>query len=332
MPQQDIYAYLKSRFENSLNPHSLAIMKKVFAHPSVKQRRFACEDREHILTESPDERVARFTRWSVQLSAASAMEAMTNAGVTPDDISVLVLNTCTGYICPGISTYIIEKLKLSPDVRAFDMVGAGCGGAIPNVQSASAALTDVGYGVALSVSTEVCSATFEMGNDLSLIVSNSLFADGAGAAVISLGQGGLTLVDSANLTQPEHRETIRYVHKGGKLNNQLSLRLPEIVGEASATVVPKLLRRNHLQMSDIRHWVVHPGGEKILASVQSSLGLNDNDLRVCREVLQEYGNMSSATVWFILKRIMDAGIKPGERVIMLAFGAGLSAHAALFQA
>jgi predicted naringenin-chalcone synthase len=114
----------------------------------------------------------------------------------------LVVNTCTGYLCPGLSSYLLEKLGLPRNIRTYDLVGGGCGGAIPNLQAAQEYLKSAGKGTALCVAVEICSATFQMADDMSLLLSNALFADGAAAAVLWTRPQGLALVDSSNRHQP----------------------------------------------------------------------------------------------------------------------------------
>jgi alkylresorcinol/alkylpyrone synthase len=161
--------------------------------------------------EEPDARITRFMHWSVELSAQAIQKAMAKAGANVSDVTGLVVNTCTGYICPGISTYLIEKLGLSRTIRAYDLVGSGCGGAIPNLQVAESLLGKNGDGVVVSASVEICSATLQVDNDISLIVSNALFGDGAAAAVLSNRPKGLELVASAGRYVPEQRDAIRCV-------------------------------------------------------------------------------------------------------------------------
>jgi predicted naringenin-chalcone synthase len=208
------------------------------------------------------------------------------------------------------------------------MVGSGCGGAIPNLQAAEA-LVRSGEGPVLSVSVEICSATFEMDNDLSLILSNALFGDGAAAAVVSGSPAGWELTASACRYVPEQRDTIRYVHKKGKLHNQLSLKLPELVGPAAAEVVGEVLGGKGLAPRDVKHWALHTGGEKIVNAVRDGIGIPEERLAPVRRVLSEYGNMSSPTAWFVLDEIGRNGVAPGDWCIMVAYGAGLSAHAFL---
>ncbi len=329
--QEEGAAFLKKNFSARLRPGSIKLMEKVFAHPSVKSRRFAFTDAGSLVDEDPDKRVERFTRWALRLSAEAGRAALKRAGLAPRDISGLVVNTCTGYLCPGLSTYLIEEMGLGRSVKAYDLVGSGCGGAVPNLQLAGALAREKPEGAVLSVSVEICSCTFQMGDDASLIISNAIFGDGAGAAVVRARPGGFALVDSASRFAPEYREDIRFVHRNGQLHNQLSARLPGLAAQTAGALVQELLAANGLARGSISRWAVHPGGENVINSVQDKLGLAARDMRCTRKVLSGLGNMSSATVWFILREMELEGLRPGELVVMLAFGAGLSAHAYLLR-
>jgi predicted naringenin-chalcone synthase len=213
----------------------------------------------------------------------------------------------------------------------YDLVGSGCGGAIPNLEISESLVRQKKEGVVLSVSVEICTATFQMEDDLSLLLSNALFGDGAAAAVLWTKPQGYELVASSRRYVPEQRESIRYVHKNGQLYNQLSTRLPDMVRKAAAQVVADVLAPRSLKAGDIRHWALHSGGEKIINAVRDEIGLSEEQVHATRSVLSEYGNMSSPTVWFVLQELERRGVAPGEWCIMVAFGAGLSAHAFLLR-
>lgn len=309
----------------------LALMHKIFSHPSIAKRRFAFDNPECLVDEDPDSRIARYLHWAVELSADSVRKALDQVNLATDNVSCLVVNTCTGYVCPGISTYLIERLGLPYGIRAYDLVGSGCSGAVPNLQVAESQLRGGASRTVLSVSVEICSATFQMEDDLSLIISNALFSDGAGAAVIWERPEGLELVASASRYLPELRDHIRYVHKKGQLYNRITTQLPQIIKKEVAHVVKDLLASRSLRVEDVSRWAMHTGGEKIINEIKKELGLSEPQLSATRTVLSEYGNMSSPTVWFVLRKLLDEGIEKGEWCMMVAFGAGLSAHAFLLR-
>lgn len=321
----------EKHYQGKLSERSMTALQGLFAHPSIRQRRFGIDDIEDLVAEDPDRRMARFTHWSQQLSANAVRSALAQAKVSKEDVDALVVNTCTGYICPGIATYLIETLGLSRSARAYDLVGTGCGGAIPNLEISEAILKQSETGVVISLCVEICSATFQMDDDLSLLLSNVLFADGAAAAVLWTKPEGYELVASARRYVPEKRDAIRYAHKNGQLHNQISVRLPDLLRKPVAAIVSELLAREQLKNSDIQHWAIHTGGEKIINAVQHELGISEEQIISTRSVLSEYGNMSSPTVWFVLRELEKRGIESGAWCMMLAFGAGLSVHAFLIR-
>jgi len=193
----------------------------------------------------------------------------------------------------------------------------------------------------LCISVEICSATFFLGPDPDLVVSNSIFADGASAAVVqadtdrspAVGTSAfLRFVDFESITLPKYREQLRYTTQSGRLRNVLTRNVPVIGARAVGQVVERLLERHGLTQDAIDWWVVHPGGTQVLNAVQKQVGLTPERLRFSYEVFREYGNMSSPSVMFVLDRILRAARpKPHETGLLLSFGAGFTAFAALVE-
>lgn len=326
---------VRTHYQDVLSARSMEVLDKVFSHPSILTRYLSFDSELDVVSlknEDPDRRMERFTRWSTALSQRAALAALGQAGATASEIREIVVNTCTGYLCPGVSTYLLEAMNLDGRVRVFDAVGSGCGGALPNIDLATASLRANPRGIVLSVAVEICSATYQMDNDMSLLISNAIFGDGAAAAILWTRPEGLRIVDSAGRIDTSFREDVRYVYKQGKLHNKLSVQLPKVVRAVVPPLIDELLERNGLSRGDIQHWAIHPGGDRMVAALEEALGLTEEQMAPTRAVLAEYGNMSSPTVLFILKSLMDRGIKPGERVLMTAYGAGMSAYACLLEA
>jgi len=326
---------VRANYHDVLTERSMDVLTQIFAHPSILTRYLSFDSELEVLTlknEDPDRRMDRFTRWSTELSHRAANAALRDAGLSAADIDTLIVNTCTGYICPGVSTYLHETMKLDGGIRVFDAVGSGCGGALPNLDLAAHSLHAAPDGIALSVAVEICSATYQMDNDMSLLISNAIFGDGAAAAVLWTRPEGLRIVDSAGRIDTSYREDVRYVYKQGRLHNKLAVQLPKVVGTVVPPVIDGLLARNGLSRGDVRHWAIHPGGDKMVNTLEEALGLSAEQMAPTREVLAAYGNMSSPTVLFVLKQIMDAGVRPGEKIVLTAYGAGMSAYAMLLEA
>ncbi len=328
--QAEALAFFRRHYAQSVSPRALGVLERVLQHPGIERRHFALTEPDALVREDPDARIDRFTHWAVELSARAGRDALQQAGLAPSDVAALVLNTCTGYVCPGVSTYVLEAMGLPPDVRCYDLVGSGCGGAVPNLQLCRSLLAD-GAGVVLSIAVEICSATLQMGNDLGLVISNALFSDGAAAAVIWDRGEGVAMLDSVSRQEPRYRDDIRYRYENGALHNQLSIRLPERAGECVRTTVDDLLRRAGVEAGAVRWWAVHPGGQRVLDVVGERLGLGEHQLAPSRRVLRDHGNMSSPSVWFVLREILGNGVSEGDLCALVAFGAGLSVHAMLLR-
>ena len=197
------------------------------------------EAKTDALETDPDRRLARFLKFGRAAAVAAARRALAEAGVEAADITGLIVNTCTGYLCPGLSSYIAKDLGLKTSIRFQDLMGMGCGAAVPNLEAAAGMLARSGEGPVLSVAVEICTATIFPSHEPELVVSNSIFGDGAAAAVLDLAPdnrpGGLAhMVDFATGLFPRYREDLRYRTEGGRLRNHLSKRVPIIeIGRAS---------------------------------------------------------------------------------------------------
>ena len=332
--QQHVYDVLESNYVFSEEVRQL--YAKILLDGPIKTRCFGLDNDEEILDQEQDHLIERFVKHGRLIGAQAARSALCEADLEPKDVDCVVANTCTGYLCPGLSSYLAEDLGLDRTTRVFDIAGMGCGAAIPNLQCASRMVGGDGH-VVLSVAVEICSATIFMGPDPDLVVSNCIFGDGASAAVIgsdcSNGAGrSIRLLDFETLETPEERESLRYRSVNGKLRNVLAKRVPVVAGRAVREVAERILDRNGLVQDDIAFWAVHPGGSLVLERIQRTLDLPETTLRFSREVLREYGNMSSASVMFVLERILKHGRpQPKDTCLLLSFGAGFTAFAALVE-
>lgn len=335
MSQSLALSILEKLYGAKLKPRSMNLLSQLFAHPSIANRFIAVDDKdalEFVPEENPDDRILRFKTWAVKLSVEAAVQALDRAGLKVPEVGALVVNTCTGYLCPGIATYVSEELGLSPDTPVYDLAGSGCGGAVPNLELGAALLTQGKKKAVLCISVEICSATFQMGEDIGLILSNALFGDGAAAVLLTSDPGRFRFMRSGTLFLPAYREMVRFVYKNGSLQNQLSPKLPSIVVANVPQLVTRLLSESGMVLDDLRYFAIHPGGEKILDGLQQAFEIPDGKMAVSRFVLKEFGNMSSPTVLFELEQIIRANPVQGERALVLAFGAGMAAHGLLLLA
>jgi len=274
----------------------------------------------------------RFTRNAPLLAANAGRLALQRAGLEAHAIEAVIVTTCTGYLCPGLTSYVSERLGLSRQVKTFDLVGQGCAGALPNWQVASA-LVDSGHCAhVLSICVEVCSAAMYLDNDPGVLVSACLFGDGAGAAVLSrrapVDRRQIKWGTTVSVTAPALREALRFEHRNGLLRNVLTRAVPQLAAEHAHEVLQLAKLQAGLSGEEITGWMMHAGGRDVLLAMQEQLRLDPYDLRFSRETLREYGNLSSAFVYFVLDAAL-AATAPGGWWWLCSFGAGFSCHGAL---
>jgi alkylresorcinol/alkylpyrone synthase len=333
--QEEICEFLEAHFR--LEQAERDLYRQILLDGPIQGRYVAIDYDEEICCQGPDEQIGRFLKHGRAMAAEAARGAMRQAGIRPMDVGGVIVNTCTGYLCPGLSSYLAGDLGLGNNTEVLDVTGMGCGAAIPNLQTASRMAERADQGAVLSVAVEVCSATFFMGRDRDLVVSNSIFADGAAAAVVMAQNGTVTpgsvrLLDFESGVFPKYREHLRYRNVGGRLRNVLHKAVPVIGARTAAQVATRLLTRRSLGLADIDWWIVHPGGSSVLDRVGQELGLAQEQLTFSYDVLRQYGNMSSPSVLFVLHRVLSEGSpRQGQKGLLLAFGAGFTAFAALVE-
>lgn len=297
----------------------------------IDSRSLAVASLDEVFRIDPDTLHRRFLSHAPTLAAEAARLALDDAGLGNGAIDGLVVSTCTGYLCPGLSSYVVESLGLRPDVEAFDLVGQGCAAALPNWRMADALLSPGHCRHVLSVCVEVSSAAMYLDNDPGVLVSACLFGDGAGAAVLSQDPGRGRRIEwraFGSLTNPAERRALRFETRAGMLRNVLTRPVPRLAADHALQVLRTVLQSSGVDRSKISAWIMHAGGRDVLLALQDELDLTPADLRYSARMLREYGNMSSAFVYFVLQDALrdraDAGLW-----WMSSFGAGFSCHGAL---
>ena len=313
----------------------------------IDERWLAVERLSDVFSIDPDTLSRRFAAHAPTLAANAARRALAAAGLEAADIDAVVVSTCTGYLCPGLSGYVVEQLGLRRDVQAFDLVGQGCAAALPNLQLGCALIGSGASKQVLSVCVEVSSAAMYLDNDPGVIISACLFGDGAGAAVLSAAPGdcvgsqpltqpssapgrSIEWLDSASYIEPAHRDALRFEQKGGMLRNILTRQVPGLAAQHAEETLRLVLGRAGLTQQDIGAWILHAGGRDVLQAIERSFDLQPHDLRYSADVLRRYGNLSSAFVYFVLEAAL-ADNAPSGWWWLSAFGAGFSCHGALLR-
>jgi len=212
-------------------------------------------------------------------------------------------------------------------------VGQGCVAALPNLRGAEALLEAGRSQSVLSICVEVCSAALYFDDDPGVLISACLFGDGAGAAVLAQSPNGQRRVEwktSAAFLSPQSRDALRFEQKAGMLRNVLRPQVPALAAQYAGKVLDDALAQARVRRAQVRGWVLHPGGRDVLAALRKELGLAKEDARWSEAILQEYGNVSSASVFFVLQTALEDSA-PGGYWWMSSFGAGFSCQGALLE-
>ena len=303
-----------------LSARALDLYKKFLLDDGIHRRYFAWDDPQILLNESPDEKIKRFEHWAVELSVEAAQKLLQKHQYQPQDIDAVFVATCTGYLCPGLSTYVSQRLNLPENIYTLDLVGLGCTGALPALRAADDYLNRYPDATVLVIATEVCSAATHWAEKPELILSNAIFSDGAAAVLLSNRQGvpGLWIKEISSILWPQFRDILRFKYLDARLCNVISPKVPEVVAQAV-----QALYNDH--SGNKKHYAFHSGGRKVLDAIQLQLGFSDDEMLPSRQILKDYGNMSSPSVLFVLKGILSRPLQDQEAVTCFSFGAGFLA-------
>ena len=300
----------------------------------IEARWLAVDSLADVFCIDPDTLYKRFLDHAPALATQAAVRALKNAGCLAQDIDAVVVSTCTGYVCPGLTGHVAERLGLRPDIQAFDLVGQGCAAALPNLQLGAALLKSGVCERVLSVCVEISSAAIYLDNDPGVLISACLFGDGAGAAVLSRTScpagRQVEWKDSASLLEPSRRDSLKFEQRAGMLRNILTREVPVLAADYAQQVLDTVLHRAGLGRQDISAWIMHAGGRDVLRALERRLELAPADLRYSAAMLREYGNLSSAFVYFVLQAALQDRA-PGGWWWLSSFGAGFSCHGALLE-
>ena len=273
--------------------------------------------------------------------------ALDAAGVGREEVTHVITVSCTGFYAPGPDFGIARDLGLRAGVQRYHLGFMGCYAAMPALRMAAQLCEADPDAVVLVVSVELCTLHLRTSNDPDTIVATSLFGDGAGAGVVAArplapGQRGLDLDVFATRITPQGEGDMAWRIGDHGFEMVLSNAVPAIIGEHVTDALRPLVDGDD-ELGDvldtgtasdrIAHWAVHPGGRSILDRVESALALRADQLQPARETLRDYGNMSSATILFVLRRLLaDDDVRDGDRVAAMAFGPGLTVESGLMTA
>ncbi|HEV3027946.1 MAG TPA: 3-oxoacyl-[acyl-carrier-protein] synthase III C-terminal domain-containing protein [Planctomycetota bacterium] len=305
---------------------------RVFPKSGVQERRTAFPPEYYATERSFDERNRDFIQQGLTLAEKAARACLEKAKVKASDIDHLYLVTTTGLATPSLDAMLVGRLGLRGDVRRWPLFGLGCAGGAGALTRACDVLDGSPRKNALVIAVELCGQVFSTrASTPTDIIGAALFGDGAAAALVGPGKGPRIVARRSVLyAGTEHLMGWAFTSDGMRLI--LSREVTTFVGEQLRPVIATFLRDHRLSPKDIAHWVLHPGGRRILETYHEAFGLGEADLRWTRGSLARVGNLSSASVLFILSDLLESGTpKPGERGLMCALGPGFASELLLLE-
>jgi len=330
---KDILPYVEFWLEGQEERFKRKVLK-IFENAAVDRRYSIMDAEEVFLRTSFEEKNDIYTRESIKLAEASLIKALDKASLKAGDIDYIITVSCTGIMIPSLDAYLINRLNMKQDIVRLPVTEMGCAAGISGILYAKNFLKSNPNKRAAVIAVESPTATFQL-DDYSMvnIVSAAIFGDGCASVILSSyeNEDGPEVLDEAmyHFYQAEHMMGFKLRNTG--LQMVLDQSVPQTIADHFPKIVHPFLEKNGLSIGEINHLVFHPGGKKIVQTVEELFGELGKNIDDTKEVLRLYGNMSSATVLYVLERFMDREISPGDYGLMLSFGPGFSAQRILLK-
>lgn len=309
-------------------------VKKIFEGAMVDKRYSIMDPVEVFTKTSFEERNAIYVREVISLGEKVLDKTLKKANWQPSDLDYIITVSCTGIMIPSLDAYLINALKLRQDIVRLPVTEMGCAAGISGMIYAKNFLQANPGKRAAVIAVESPTATFQL-DDYSManIVSAAIFGDGAACVLLSSHEedNGPTIVDDEMYHFYDAIQMMGFELTNTGLKMVLDIEVPETIAAHFPAIIHPFLAQNKLTIEDINHLIFHPGGKKIVQTVEDLFAASGKNINDTKEVLRQYGNMSSATVLYVLERIMDSQPPAGEKGVLLSFGPGFSAQRILIE-
>lgn len=319
--------FFAAHFSNS------RLARRVWRTAGIDQRHSVVDPRvEDLSSATTGARMDRFVELAVPLGCDAVERGLRSAGITPADVDLLTVVSCTGYATPGVDILVARELGMRPSLQRLHVGHMGCYAALPALAATSDAAAARGQvGVVLCV--ELTSLHLQPPtDDLEQIVAHALFSDAAATAVIVPDRPGLEIVEVVARTDVDTADLMTWHITDAGFRMRLSPKVPGVLDRHLHAVITELLDRHGLEIADIDHWAIHPGGPRIIDTVARRLELSADLVSASRDTLRRHGNCSSATTLLVLEELAGRSeIAAGQHVVAMAFGPGLTLYATLLR-
>ena len=307
---------------------------KLFEGAGVDKRYSIMSPEEVFTASSFEDKNNIYTREVLPLAVESLKKALEKAQIKATEIDYIITVSCTGIMIPSIDAYLINSLAMKQDIVRLPVTEMGCAAGVSGMIYAKNFLKANPNKRAAVIAVEAPTATFQL-DDFSManIVSAAIFGDGAASVILSSypEDEGPEIVDEAmyHFYDAIHMMGFNLVNSG--LQMILDKEVPQKISDHFPAIIHPFLEKNKLKIQDIDFLIFHPGGKKIVQTVDDLFGVLGKNISDTKEVLRLYGNMSSATVLYVLERFMDQNPQKGDTGLMLSFGPGFSAQRILLE-
>jgi alkylresorcinol/alkylpyrone synthase len=330
---KDIIPYLNVWLEGQESRFKRKIIK-IFENAGV-DKRYSIMDAEEVFNKSSfEEKNDIYEKETIILGESCLKKALDQSSLVAQDIDFLITVSCTGIMIPSLDAYLINRLKMRQDVVRLPVTEMGCAAGVSGIIYAKNFLKANPGKRAAVVAVESPTATFQL-EDFSMVnmVSAAIFGDGAAAVILSSCEedSGPVIVDEAMYHFYDAEQMMGFKLRNTGLQMILDKSVPETIASHFPEIVHPFLEKNKLNIQDVDHLIFHPGGKKIVQTVESLFGSLGKNIDDTKDVLKLYGNMSSVTVLYVLQRFLERDIKTGDLGLMLSFGPGFSAQRVLLQ-
>ena len=303
--------------------------KKIFEGALVDER-YSIMSPEQVFSKMTfEERNIIYSKSAIKMGKDVLQKALSESQWQPKELDYIITVSCTGIMIPSLDAYLINLLELKQDIVRLPVTEMGCVGGISGLIYAKNFLKANPNKKAAVIAFESPTATFQWDDHaMANIVSAAIFGDGAACALLSSyaeDKGPEIVAESMyHFYNQEHMMGFKLVNSG--LQMVLDVEVPETIARHFPHFIYPFLEENHIKIEDLNHLIFHPGGKKIVNTVEEIFLKFNKNIDDTKEVLRQFGNMSSATVLFVLKRIMEKNPSKGEKGLMLSFGPGFTAQ------
>lgn len=302
-----------------------ALFQRFLASSKTENRYFIMPPDEVVTQNSLQMRSELFERHAPQLAIHALKSALMESGLKANEIDAIIFSSCSCPLIPAADTYVIAALGLRPDVVRIPTYQFGCAGGVAGLGIAYRLSNSAKNIVVLSA--EICSLVFQPTNtSASALVGAALFGDGACAAILSSNQSsGLHIIDHLSYLIPESRYLMGYDILDSGSHLRLDKDLPAQLARFFPEILSAFLNKHSLTINDIPWWLFHPGSSKIVTRFEELLGLKQSQAIWSHETLRSVGNLSSATILFVMERFLRSNTaKKGDYVVVAGIGPGLT--------